>query len=89
MTDMHITPRTRLVAPRVIMSRPFNAAEWLARFLKLGGHTRMQDGQLWLHWSLDTSRRRMMAIKAHVEQIADNEAKTNAVRAIATAQGSA
>ena len=78
---MHIAGINQGAPAPIVPLPPFNPAEWLARYVELGGGYAVIGDAVWLHWSLNGDVDEL-ALKAHEMTVRRDGARHAAVKAL-------
>lgn len=63
-------------------ARPFDPAEWLARYVELGGGYTVNSESVWLHWSLRITEQERDALVQHERPLHRDLTKREAVKSL-------
>ena len=81
---MHIANNIQGASAPTEGARLFDPAQWLARYIELGGGYTVNNDSVWLHWSLGISDAERDALRAHEIPLRRDMAKRDCVKAFLT-----
>lgn len=79
---MHIANNIQGASAPIHGARVFDPAEWLARYVELGGGYTVTDESVWLHWSLTITEAEQAALIIHERPLRSDLAKREAVKSL-------